>query len=39
MILTGKWKGQGVFNIEQFDPDPFMEKLNIHGLQWKETSF
>jgi saccharopine dehydrogenase (NAD+, L-lysine-forming) len=36
MVLTGKWKGQGVFNMEQFDPDPFMEKLNIHGLPWKE---
>ncbi len=37
MMLTGKWKGAGVFNMEQFDPDPFMEKLNIHGLPWKET--
>ncbi len=37
MMLTGKWKGQGVFNMEEFDPDPFMEKLNIHGLPWKET--
>lgn len=36
MMLTGKWKGPGVFNMEQFDPDPFMEKLNIHGLPWKE---
>ena len=36
MVLTGKWRGQGVFNMEQFDPDPFMEKLNIHGLPWKE---
>ena len=39
MMLTGKWKGTGVFNVEQFDPDPFMEKLNIHGLPWKETTF
>lgn len=36
MILTGKWQGKGVFNMEQFDPDPFMEKLNIYGLPWKE---
>lgn len=35
MILEGKWKGQGVFNIEEFDPDPFMEDLNKHGLPWK----
>ena len=37
MMLTGKWRGQGVFNMEQFDPDPFMEKLNLHGLPWTET--
>lgn len=36
MILTGKWQGKGVFNMEQFDPEPFMDKLNIHGLPWKE---
>ncbi len=35
MILTGQWHGEGVFNMEQFDPDPFMEKLNLHGLPWK----
>lgn len=34
MMLTGKWTGQGVFNMEQMDPDPFMEKLNLHGLPW-----
>ncbi|GAB6113250.1 saccharopine dehydrogenase family protein [Desulfomicrobium salsuginis] len=34
MMLTGKWRGTGVFNMEQLDPDPFMEKLNIHGLPW-----
>ncbi len=37
MMLTKKWSARGVFNMEQFDPDPFMEKLNIHGLPWKET--
>ncbi|MBN2344211.1 MAG: saccharopine dehydrogenase family protein [Deltaproteobacteria bacterium] len=35
MMLTGKWMTPGVFNMEQMDPDPFMEKLNIHGLPWK----
>ncbi len=35
MMLNGSWRGKGVFNMEQFDPDPFMEKLNIHGLPWK----
>ena len=34
MMLTGKWRGEGVFNVEQLDPTPFMEKLNIHGLPW-----
>lgn len=36
MLLTGKWKKPGVFNIEEFDPDPFMEELNKCGLPWKE---
>jgi saccharopine dehydrogenase (NAD+, L-lysine forming) len=35
MLLTGKWKASGVFNMEQFDPDPFMDMLNKHGLPWK----
>lgn len=35
LMLTGQWKGQGVFNMEQFDPDPFMAALNQHGLPWK----
>jgi saccharopine dehydrogenase (NAD+, L-lysine forming) len=36
MMLTGKWAGQGVFNVEEFDPDPFMEKLPVYGLPWHE---
>lgn len=36
MFLTGKWGGAGVFNVEQFDPDPFMEQLNKQGLPWHE---
>ncbi|MCF8055805.1 MAG: saccharopine dehydrogenase family protein [Desulfocapsa sp.] len=36
MMLSGVWKGKGVFNMEEFDPAPFMEKLNLHGLPWKE---
>jgi len=35
MILEGKWQGKGVFNMEQFDPDPFMDDLNRYGLPWK----
>ncbi|WJY18554.1 saccharopine dehydrogenase family protein [Alteriqipengyuania flavescens] len=34
LMLQGKWAGEGVFNMEQFDPDPFMEMLNEHGLPW-----
>jgi len=36
MFLTGQWKRAGVFNTEQFDPDPFMDQLNKHGLPWHE---
>jgi len=35
LILEGKWKGKGVFNMEQFDPDPFMDELMVQGLPWK----
>ncbi|MDR1479103.1 MAG: saccharopine dehydrogenase family protein [Planctomycetaceae bacterium] len=35
--LTGQWKGSGVFNIEQFDPDPFMQEIGDWGLKWIET--
>ena len=34
MMLTGAWQGEGVFNMEQFDPDPYMAMLNAHGLPW-----
>ncbi|PLW94165.1 MAG: saccharopine dehydrogenase [Marinilabiliales bacterium] len=36
MFLEGKWGGTGVFNVEEFDPDPFMEDLNKYGLPWNE---
>ena len=36
LCITGQWKRAGVFNVEEFDPDPFMEQLNIHGLLWLE---
>jgi saccharopine dehydrogenase (NAD+, L-lysine-forming) len=36
MMLTGEWKGAGVWNIEQLNPDPFMKKLNEYGLPWHE---
>ncbi len=35
MVLTGVWQGAGVYNIEQLDPDKFMEGLNKYGLPWQ----
>lgn len=34
MVVTGAWKGTGVFNVEEFDPDPYMDALNRFGLPW-----
>ena len=36
MFLKGIWRKAGVFNVEEFDPDPFMEQLNKQGLPWHE---
>ncbi len=35
LILEGRWQGKGVFNMEEFDPDPFMDELSQQGLPWK----
>ncbi len=37
MILRGLWRHSGVWNMEQFDPDPFMTELTQHGLPWQVT--
>jgi saccharopine dehydrogenase (NAD+, L-lysine-forming) len=37
LMLEGKWKKPGIWNTEQFDPDPFMADLNRYGLPWVET--
>ena len=37
LIASGVWNGAGVKNIEEFDPDPFMDALNAWGLPWKES--
>ena len=37
MFAKGLWKGAGVFNVEEFDPDPFLEELAKQGLPWHET--
>lgn len=39
LVGTGVWKGAGVFNMEQMDPDPFMERIGPAGLPWIETDF
>jgi len=35
LMLEGKWQAKGVFNMEEFDPDPFMDELNAQGLPWQ----
>jgi saccharopine dehydrogenase (NAD+, L-lysine-forming) len=37
MYLQGLWKKAGVYNVEEFNPDPFMEQLNKLGLPWVEN--
>lgn len=37
MVLKGQWKKPGVHNVEEFDPDPFMDALNQYGLPWQES--
>lgn len=34
LVLTKQWQGKGVFNVEEFDPDPYMDMLNKFGLPW-----
>lgn len=36
MFVKGIWKKPGVFNVEEFDPDPFLKALAENGLPWKE---
>lgn len=39
LMLEGVWKNKGVFNMEEFDPDPFMNELTKQGLPWKILDF
>ena len=34
LVVTKQWQGKGVFNVEEFDPDPYMDMLNKFGLPW-----
>ena len=36
LVMNGTWQKPGVFNMEEFDPDPFMDALNKWGLPWEE---
>lgn len=35
LVMNGQWRQPGVFNVEEFDPDPFMDELNRRGLPWQ----
>ncbi len=37
LVMNGTWQKPGVYTVEQFDPDPFMEALNKWGLPWQES--
>ncbi len=34
LVCKGVWKKAGVYNCEEFDPDPYMDALNKYGLPW-----
>ena len=36
LVSSGAWQKPGVWNMEQFDPDPFAEDLNTYGLPWQQ---
>lgn len=38
MMMGGHWTGKGVFNVEQFNPDPFLDRLGEWGLPWHEQA-
>lgn len=37
LVMNGEWQKPGVWNVEEFDPDPFMDALNEWGLPWNES--
>lgn len=36
MFMTGQWRKPGVYNVEEFNPDPFLTQLSQQGLPWNE---
>jgi len=39
MVVKGIWKGKGVFNVEQLDPEPFLKALAKNGLPFKVVDY
>jgi len=37
LVMNGEWRKPGVWNVEDFNPDPFMDALNKWGLPWQES--
>lgn len=37
MLLTKKWDKPGVYTVEEFDPDPFLDALDKYGLPRREN--
>ncbi len=35
LIAEGEWRGAGVLSPEQFDPDPFLDRLPAAGMPWQ----
>jgi saccharopine dehydrogenase (NAD+, L-lysine forming) len=38
LMLQGEWKKAGVYNVEEFDPDPFIAAMNVWGLPVDELA-
>ncbi len=34
LVMNKVWRGPGVFTVDEFDPDPYMDMLNEYGLPW-----
>jgi len=39
LIAEGAWGGAGVRSPEEFDPDPFLERLAAAGMPWHVRPF
>ena len=39
MIMQGHWRGEGVYNVEQLDPEPFLEGVSANGLPFEVIDY